>query len=131
MCSLLFRLRWLAVLAIAGVSFGLAPLTLESYRRDFVLLGRFAAAEGRAVDALDLADLEAFVRDLMTRGYSPRSVARLVAAVRGFSTFRFSGPHSLLLQAEWRIMANRFSRARCSMTPGRSPHAPLTWISIT
>ena len=65
----------------------LAPLTLESYRRDFVLLGRFAAGEGRAVDALDLADLEAFVRDLMTRGYSPRSVARLVAAVRGFYKF--------------------------------------------
>jgi hypothetical protein len=30
------------------------------------------------------------------------------STLRGFSTFRFSGPHSLLLQAEWRIMANRF-----------------------
>jgi integrase/recombinase XerD len=65
----------------------LAPLTLDSYRRDLVLLARFAAGEGRDVEALDLADLEASVRDLMTRGYSPRSVARLVAAVRGFYKF--------------------------------------------
>jgi integrase/recombinase XerD len=65
----------------------LAPLTLESYRRDLVLLGRFAAGAARDVEALDLGDLEAFVRDLMTRGYSPRSVARLVAAIRGFYKF--------------------------------------------
>jgi integrase/recombinase XerD len=65
----------------------LAPLTLDSYRRDLVLLARFAAGEARDVEALDLADLEACVRDLMTRGYSPRSVARLVAAVRGFYKF--------------------------------------------
>jgi hypothetical protein len=28
--------------------------------------------------------------------------------LRGFSTFRFSDRHSLLLQAEWRVIANRF-----------------------
>jgi integrase/recombinase XerD len=65
----------------------LAPLTLDSYRRDLVLLARFAAGEERDVEALDLSDLEACIRDLMTRGYSPRSVARLVAAVRGFYKF--------------------------------------------
>lgn len=65
----------------------LAPLSVESYQRDLVLLGRFAAGESRDVETLELADLEAFVRDLMTRGYSPRSVARLVAAVRGFYKF--------------------------------------------
>ena len=49
---------------------GAAPgrLTLDSYRRDLVLLARYAAGESRAIEALDLADLEAFVRDLMTRG---------------------------------------------------------------
>src|SRR4029079_12677620 len=40
-----------------------------------------------APDALDRAALEAFVRQQMTRGLSPRSVARAVAAIRGF--FRF------------------------------------------
>jgi surface antigen Omp85-like protein len=30
------------------------------------------------------------------------------STLRGFSTYRFSDRHSLLLQAEWRIMANRF-----------------------
>ena len=30
------------------------------------------------------------------------------STLRGFSSFRFSDRHSLLLQAEWRIMANRF-----------------------
>jgi hypothetical protein len=30
------------------------------------------------------------------------------STLRGFSTFRFSDRHSLLLQAEWRIIANRF-----------------------
>jgi len=30
------------------------------------------------------------------------------STLRGFSTYRFSDQHSLLLQAEWRIMANRF-----------------------
>jgi integrase/recombinase XerD len=65
----------------------LAPLTLDSYRRDLVLLARDAAGAGRAIEAYDLGGLEAFVRDLMTRGYAPRSVARLVAALRGFYKF--------------------------------------------
>jgi integrase/recombinase XerD len=65
----------------------LAPLTLESYQRDLVLLARYAAGASRSIESLDLGDLEAFVRDLMTRGYSPRSVARLVAALRGFYKF--------------------------------------------
>ena len=30
------------------------------------------------------------------------------STLRGFSSFRFSDRHSLLLQAEWRIIANRF-----------------------
>ena len=30
------------------------------------------------------------------------------SSLRGFSSFRFTDRHSLLLQAEWRVMANRF-----------------------
>jgi integrase/recombinase XerD len=65
----------------------MSPNTLESYARDLARLGAFAEARGAAVEALDRRDLEAFVRAQMTDGLAPRSVARLVACVRGF--FRF------------------------------------------
>lgn len=61
--------------------------TVAGYRRDLVLLGRHAAGRSTPVERLTLADLEAFLRELMTAGHSPRSVARLVAAVRGFYRF--------------------------------------------
>ena len=62
--------------------------TVESYARDLAALAAFAEARGTAVDALERRDLEAFVRSLMARGLSPRSVARAVACVRGY--FRFT-----------------------------------------
>jgi integrase/recombinase XerD len=65
----------------------LAHHTLESYARDLAALRAYAAGAGRAVDALDRHALEQFVRDQMTRGLSPRSVARTVATVRGFYRF--------------------------------------------
>jgi integrase/recombinase XerD len=65
----------------------LADHTIDSYRRDLLIFARFAAGESLALDAATLAGLEGFVRDLMARGYSPRSVARLVAALRGFYRF--------------------------------------------
>ena len=61
--------------------------TVESYARDLAALGAFAEARGTAVDALERQDLEAFVRQLMSSGLAPRSVARLVACVRGFYRF--------------------------------------------
>jgi integrase/recombinase XerD len=65
----------------------LSPNTLESYARDLAALGAFAAGKQRRVEALDRHALEAFVRQQMNRGLSPRSVARRVAAVRGFYKF--------------------------------------------
>ncbi len=65
----------------------LAGHTLESYARDLRALAAYAAGAGRAVESLDRPALEAFVREQRGRGLSPRSVARMVAAVRGF--FRF------------------------------------------
>jgi integrase/recombinase XerD len=62
----------------------LAQNSVESYARDLVHLGRFAAGRGTALAALDRSALEAFVRALMSAGLSPRSVARIVAATRGF-----------------------------------------------
>ena len=65
----------------------LADQTLESYARDLAALAAFAAGADRRPEALDRHALEAFVRQQMTRGLSPRSVARMVAAVRGFYKF--------------------------------------------
>jgi integrase/recombinase XerD len=62
----------------------LSPRSVESYARDLQALARFAEGRGVSVLVLDLQDLEAFVRQLMAEGYAPRSVARVVAGVRGF-----------------------------------------------
>ena len=65
----------------------LAAHTLEGYARDLVGLAAFAAGLGREPEALDRRSLEAFVRQQMSSGLSPRSVARAVAAIRGFYRF--------------------------------------------
>jgi integrase/recombinase XerD len=70
-----------------GLERRLSEHTVESYGRDLAELGRFAAARARAPEALTRADLEALVRERMAAGRSPRSVARLVACVRGFYKF--------------------------------------------
>ena len=61
--------------------------TLESYARDLTFLAAFAEKRQTPVESLTRRDLEAFVRELMSSGLSPRSVARAVACVRGFYKF--------------------------------------------
>jgi integrase/recombinase XerD len=65
----------------------LADHTLESYARDLRALARHAKSAGVPIESLDRPALAAFVRQMMTSGLSPRSVARAVAAVRGFYRF--------------------------------------------
>src|SRR5262245_6294053 len=65
----------------------LAAHTLESYSRDLQRLQAFATSVGAAVERLDRHALEQFVAGMMNEGLSPRSVARTVAAVRGFYRF--------------------------------------------
>jgi len=65
----------------------LAPNTIESYARDLASLAAFAKGREAEVHALGRKDLEAFVRELMSTGLAPRSVARTVACVRGFYRF--------------------------------------------
>jgi integrase/recombinase XerD len=64
-----------------------AALTLESYARDLASLATYAAGLERRVESLDRTALEAFVREQRAGGLSPRSVARRVAAIRGFYRF--------------------------------------------
>ena len=66
----------------------LADHTLESYGRDLQRLAEFAARIEHPLSGLERHHLEQFVEAMMSEGLSPRSVARTVAAVRGF--YRFS-----------------------------------------
>jgi integrase/recombinase XerD len=86
----------------------LSDNTTESYGRDLAELGRFAAARERPLDSLSRSDLEAHVRNLMGEGRSPRSVARMVACIRGF--YRFLSLHD-------RVRAN----------PAEDLEAPRAW----
>ena len=65
----------------------LSPHTLASYRRDLAALAAYAEDRRKDLDRLRRQDLEAFVRDRMTAGLAPRSVARVVASIRGFYRF--------------------------------------------
>jgi integrase/recombinase XerD len=65
----------------------LAANSVESYARDLRLLAEFAAGRGRPIASLSRTDLEGFMRDLMSEGRSPRSVARAIACYRGFYRF--------------------------------------------
>jgi integrase/recombinase XerD len=65
----------------------MSPNTLESYARDLGLLAAFAEKRKAPLETLQRQDLEAFVRQLMSSGLAPRSVARAVACVRGFYRF--------------------------------------------
>lgn len=89
----------------------LAANSVESYARDLRHLAQSAAAHGLAIDALTRADLERTVRDLMSEGRSPRSVARAVACYRGF--YRY-----LVLNG------------RLGSSPAGDLHAPRAWQTL-
>lgn len=61
-----------------------SPHTVDGYARDLRRLAAFAARTGRTLEALDRRALDRFVRELMAAGPAPRSVARVVACLRGF-----------------------------------------------
>src|SRR6186713_2539401 len=65
----------------------LAANSVESYGRDLSALAAYGAGQQVPVESLERTSLEAFVRELMSQGRSPRSVARAVACYRGFYKF--------------------------------------------
>ncbi len=71
----------------------LAEHTLESYGRDLQRLAEYAAGREQSIQQLERDDLETFVAELMNEGLSPRSVARMVAAVRGLYRFATVSGH--------------------------------------
>jgi integrase/recombinase XerD len=89
----------------------LAANSIASYARDLVLLRQFAAGCGIAVERLTRQHLEECVRQLMSEGRSPRSVARAIACFRGF--YRF-------LAIERRL----------EVSPADDLHPPRAWKSL-
>jgi integrase/recombinase XerD len=73
-----------AYLEHLGVERRLAANTLAGYGRDLRALESAAARAGRALDSLDRPFLELFLRGRRADGLSPRSIARMVAAIRGY-----------------------------------------------
>jgi integrase/recombinase XerD len=90
-----------------------ATNTLDAYRRDLARLSAFAVKRAIAVDRLSRADLEQLVRDTVAGGLSPTSIARLVAAVRGF--FRF-------LRVTGRVSENPADDLQAPRTFASLPH---------
>lgn len=82
------------------VSRRLSDNTIVAYERDLNSLSRFAEEVGIAVVQLARHDLESFVRQMMSSGLSPRSVARVVACVRGFYRFLVLDGHLVSNPAE-------------------------------
>ena len=68
---------------------GASERTVEAYRTDFAAVRRWAEDAGRALDwrVLDADDLRAFLAAERRRGIGARTLARRMAALRGF--FRF------------------------------------------
>jgi integrase/recombinase XerD len=89
----------------------LAAHTLESYARDLTALAAFAAAAERPPESLDRRDLDRFVQQQRGRGLSPRSVARRVAAIRGFYKF---------------LVVDR----RLEHNPADDLHPPAAWAAL-
>ena len=89
----------------------LAANSVESYARDLVLLREFAAGHRTPVERLTRQRLEELVRELMSQGRSPRSVARAIACYRGF--YRF-------LVIDGKLKAN----------PADELRAPRAWKSL-
>jgi len=72
---------------------GLAPHTLESYRRDLERLDRWARKSGKPVAELTRPDLRKWIANLSREGLAPSSVARAVSAARGFYKFLMLDGH--------------------------------------
>jgi len=66
---------------------GLAPNSIQSYRRDLIAFQFHARREGKTPATVTRADLRRFFAALYRRGLSPRSAARHLVSLRNF--FRF------------------------------------------
>ena len=67
--------------------------TLENYKRDLARLHTWAAANGKQIADLTLADMRKWIASLSREGLAPTSIARSVSAARGFFKFLMLDGH--------------------------------------
>ena len=67
---------------------GLAQPTLDSYRRDLTGFARWRNGDGGGLAGADRAALFDYLAWRSQQGYSPRSTARLLSALRAFYAHR-------------------------------------------
>jgi integrase/recombinase XerD len=72
---------------------GLAANSIRSYEQDLIKLQEFADKKETDIKNLERADLREWIANLSKQGLSPRSVARIVAAARGFYKFLLIDGH--------------------------------------
>jgi len=89
-----------AYLAHLTVERRLAANSVAGYTRDLARLTAFAARARVAVDRVSRQQLEELVREQMSDGRSPRSVARAVACYRGYFRFLANDGHHASNPAE-------------------------------
>ncbi len=83
-----FEVRMRSYLHFCRTEKGLAPNTLDSYRRDLAQFGTFLQKESFfLLSSVSLDTLRQYLDGLRTAGLSNRSIARQVATLRGFFGF--------------------------------------------
>jgi len=76
-----------AFLNFCRIEKGLAPNTLEAYRRDLESFSRYCTAESWTASELDSTRLRQFLDSRYKAHLSSRSIARLLASLRNFYLF--------------------------------------------
>jgi integrase/recombinase XerD len=96
------------------VEAGASPLTVAAYRRDLARLAASLRARRRTVGSARPADLAEHLGGLHAAGLGPRSLARHIAAIRGF--YRFAA-------AAGRVAADPAALLEAPRLPRRLPRA--------
>jgi integrase/recombinase XerD len=79
-----------AFLEMMAVERGASRHTLDAYRRDLADAGQFAAARQTALDAADTTLLRGYLAGLSDAGYSARTLARRLSALRQYFGFLYA-----------------------------------------
>jgi len=74
-------------LAYAAVEKGLAKNTIQSYRTDLTMFGKFLASRGADLGAFSRGDVIDFLEQLRDEAYSTASICRIISSVKGLSRF--------------------------------------------
>src|SRR5215831_12628537 len=97
-------------LSYIQVEKGLAPNTLQSYRRDIAKLQRWAEQNRKPIEAIERKDLREWIARMSRDGLSPSSITRAVSAARGFFRFLMLDDHIVKHPAEDLKTPQRYSR---------------------